>query len=299
MPVIFAFDDTMDKQALWQRYQDLRVFVESAGLSLDVSRVRFPDDFFDRLAPAANRAFEQMAALERGAIANPDEKRMVGHYWLRDAALAPSADLRTAIERDRARDPGVRRGRARRARSSAGGREVHPRARRSASAAPRSGRSSSPMRSAPARDPMAVHFFDNTDPDGIDRVFAQRRPEELAADARRSSSPSPAAPRRRATACWRSRPPTRRRPRLRQARRRHHRRGQRARQATAEAEGWLRPLPDVGLGRRPHLRAVRGRPAAGGAAGHRHRGIPRRRRGDGRAHPRSWTRARTPPCSWR
>ena len=34
-------------------------------------------------------AFTEMQALEKGAIANPDENRMVGHYWLRNPALAP------------------------------------------------------------------------------------------------------------------------------------------------------------------------------------------------------------------
>jgi glucose-6-phosphate isomerase len=33
-------------------------------------------------------AFAEMAALEKHAVANPDEKRMVGHYWLRNPALA-------------------------------------------------------------------------------------------------------------------------------------------------------------------------------------------------------------------
>ena len=39
-----------------------------------------------------------MRELEAGAIANPTEKRMVGHYWLRDPALAPTPELRTEIE---------------------------------------------------------------------------------------------------------------------------------------------------------------------------------------------------------
>ena len=30
----------------------------------------------------------------KGAIANPDEKRMVGHYWLRNPNLAPNAELK-------------------------------------------------------------------------------------------------------------------------------------------------------------------------------------------------------------
>ena len=44
------------------------------------------------------RAFAAMADLERGGIANPDEKRMVGHYWLRNPALAPSGELCRQIE---------------------------------------------------------------------------------------------------------------------------------------------------------------------------------------------------------
>ena len=33
-----------------------------------------------------------------GAIANPDENRMVGHYWLRNPALAPTPEIRKEIE---------------------------------------------------------------------------------------------------------------------------------------------------------------------------------------------------------
>ena len=38
-----------------------------------------------------------MHELEGGAIANPDEKRMVGHYWLRNPELAPNEALRDDI----------------------------------------------------------------------------------------------------------------------------------------------------------------------------------------------------------
>lgn len=47
--------------------------------------------------PAAVSATEAMAALEAGALANPDEARMVGHYWLRRPDLAPATELRDAI----------------------------------------------------------------------------------------------------------------------------------------------------------------------------------------------------------
>ncbi|KAI3842789.1 hypothetical protein MKX03_016472, partial [Papaver bracteatum] len=39
-----------------------------------------------------------MQELEKGSIANPDEGRMVGHYWLRNPALSPTPTLRSQIE---------------------------------------------------------------------------------------------------------------------------------------------------------------------------------------------------------
>ena len=64
---------------------------------LDVSRMSFDDAFVDRLIPQFEKAFLAMDDLESGAIANPDEGRMVGHYWLRNADLAPNDDLRHEI----------------------------------------------------------------------------------------------------------------------------------------------------------------------------------------------------------
>jgi glucose-6-phosphate isomerase len=39
-----------------------------------------------------------MVELEKGAIANPDEGRMVGHYWLRDSNRAPNSFLKNKID---------------------------------------------------------------------------------------------------------------------------------------------------------------------------------------------------------
>lgn len=57
------------------------------------------DAVLDSMRPEMTRAFEAMDALERGAIANPDEQRMVGHYWLRDPNLAPYSELTAEIQR--------------------------------------------------------------------------------------------------------------------------------------------------------------------------------------------------------
>lgn len=65
---------------------------------MDVSRVGFTDEFFCEMEPRLHKAFEDMEELEKGAIANPDEGRMVGHYWLRNPKLAPKAILTHQIE---------------------------------------------------------------------------------------------------------------------------------------------------------------------------------------------------------
>ena len=64
---------------------DDRVLIEPiTGLLLDLSQSPAVAD-----SPAMKAALEAMADLEAGAIANPDEGRQVGHYWLRSPALAP------------------------------------------------------------------------------------------------------------------------------------------------------------------------------------------------------------------
>lgn len=140
------------------------------GLSLDVSRIAFAPDFFPQMEPEIQRAFSEMAALERGAIANPDEKRMVGHYWLRAPELAPRPELREAIEGTVAR-------------ILAFAAEVHE-----GRIAPEKGArftnllligiggsALGPELVASALgtkdDRMRAFFFDNTDPDGFDRTL--------------------------------------------------------------------------------------------------------------------------------
>ena len=81
---------------LWQRYEDWLYYHEGLGLYLDISRMGFDDALVNSLKPRFDKAFQDMAALEGGAIANPDENRMVGHYWLRDPDLAP-AELKSEI----------------------------------------------------------------------------------------------------------------------------------------------------------------------------------------------------------
>lgn len=164
----------MDATALWQRYQEWLYFHEELGFYLDVSRMRFDDTFVEALQPKFDKAFKDMAQLEKGAIANPDENRMVGHYWLRNPDLAPSPEITqeivSIVEQIEAFAEKVHTG------------GIHP------PKAPRftdvisigiGGSALGPQfvaqALAPDFPPVAIHFIDNSDPAGIDRVLTQLR----------------------------------------------------------------------------------------------------------------------------
>src|SRR6185437_2487190 len=85
------------KTELWVRFQKYYTEYPTLGLSLDLSRMNFGDDFFATMKTPIQKAFIAMAELEKGGIANPDEKRMVGHYWLRNPALAPTQTIAKEI----------------------------------------------------------------------------------------------------------------------------------------------------------------------------------------------------------
>ena len=81
--------ETTNQQQLWERFCGLLWHDEALGFWLDASRMALSPDLLTSLQPRFAHAFAAMAALERGSIANPDEQRQVGHYWLRTPQLAP------------------------------------------------------------------------------------------------------------------------------------------------------------------------------------------------------------------
>lgn len=82
----------------WQRFCSQLWHNRNLGFWLDVSRMGMSEAVLADLRPRFAKAFEAMAALEAGAIANPDEQRQVGHYWLRTPALAPDASSGAHIQ---------------------------------------------------------------------------------------------------------------------------------------------------------------------------------------------------------
>ena len=87
----------MDQQTLWNRFCNHHRFYPELGLTLDISRMRFPDSYLSSMSAPIASAFQAMDALERGEIVNPDEGRMVGHYWLRMPELAPDEKTKNEI----------------------------------------------------------------------------------------------------------------------------------------------------------------------------------------------------------
>ncbi|MFN2623324.1 MAG: glucose-6-phosphate isomerase [Chthoniobacterales bacterium] len=162
----------MASSSLWPRFQKYFLRYDDLDFSIDISRMRFADEFFEKMRPRIEKSYVDMRELEAGAIANPDEHRMVGHYWLRDSKLAPTPELRADIEETNAR---VKQFAA----------DVH-----AGKIAPQcggkfrhvlligiGGSALGPQFIADALgqadDPLNIYFFDNTDPDGFDRVFAR------------------------------------------------------------------------------------------------------------------------------
>ncbi|TAG28403.1 MAG: glucose-6-phosphate isomerase, partial [Verrucomicrobia bacterium] len=157
----------------WSRFTQYRYENARLGFALDYSRIPFSDTFFAEREPAIQRAYTAMQALEAGAIANPDEGRMVGHYWLRAPELAPSSELTTAIKDSLAQVAAF-------TAEVHGGKLLGSTGRKFTRllVVGIGGSALGPQLvnhalGQPARDKMAVWFFDNTDPDGIDYVLAQ------------------------------------------------------------------------------------------------------------------------------
>ncbi len=159
----------MSEQSLWQRYQTHLVRYHGLGIWLDISRIRFGDGFFEAMTAKAEEAFARMKELEAGAIANPDEGRMVGHYWLRNPALAPTAQIRDEIETTRELILGFASQAHAGTIAGSGGKFTD------LLLIGIGGSALGPQFISEAlgttQDKMRVHFLDNTDPDGFDRVF--------------------------------------------------------------------------------------------------------------------------------
>lgn len=161
----------MPTRELWNTFKSRFVFDRTSGFGIDLSRLEYKGDYVAAMEPAMARAFSAMRDLESGAIVNPDENRMVGHYWLRDASKAPNVEIRTAIESTLSNIKSfaeqVHQGKVAPPKGGKfehllvvgiGGSALGPQFVTQALSGP--------------QDKMSIAFFDNTDPDGMAKVLA-------------------------------------------------------------------------------------------------------------------------------
>ena len=139
------------------------VEVPAVGLSLDARSMGLTPDFLASMAEPLAGAHEEMRALVGGAVANPDEGRRVGHYWLRAPETAPEPALTEDVVAARAAVEAFVAGLEGRFRHvlhiGIGGSALGPQLLIAAL--------------APLEAPRVIHFFDNTDPETYVRVLAQ------------------------------------------------------------------------------------------------------------------------------
>ena len=156
----------------WERFKEYYLCLPDLGFSLDISRMAFPEGFLAELEARMQAAYQAMEGLENGDISNPDEERMVGHYWLRDSKRSPDGEIEAQIEdtlRDIRQFSAQIRSKAVRGQGGPfrnllvigiGGSALGPQF-----------LSDALGQHGAAR--MAPYFLDNTDPDGFDRLLGK------------------------------------------------------------------------------------------------------------------------------
>ena len=155
----------------WERFKQYYIHIDTLNFGIDISRVDFDDTFLETMEPKIQAAYAAMKELEAGAIANPDENRRVGHYWLRNPELAPDKKLSEVIENCLSKihqvTSNVHKGTLKGAHGTfknlliigIGGSALGPQF-----VADALGNSKT--------DKLKLFFFDNTDPDGFDRTLS-------------------------------------------------------------------------------------------------------------------------------
>jgi len=158
------------KSVTWEIFQQHYLKLSELGMAIDTSRMNVPDILPNKLEMPFQNAFQQMQNLENGGIANPNENRMVGHYWLRNPELAPSTDIQIEIintlEKIQNFAAGIHQEKIQPQNASSfqnllllgiGGSALGPQLVQSVLLS--------------EADQMHFYFLDNTDPDGIDQVM--------------------------------------------------------------------------------------------------------------------------------
>lgn len=158
----------------WEDFRNHTYINAALDLRLDYRLMGADASYFEAMESRMQAAIKAMAELESGSIANPDEGRMVGHYWLRAPELAPQDNLSKEIKQCLSDIQGFAQSIHRGDLKGSGGKFTD------LLVIGIGGSALGPQFVAqalgqPGEDRMSMHYLDNTDPDGIDLALAPLR----------------------------------------------------------------------------------------------------------------------------
>ncbi len=84
----------------WQKFSNYLWFNDELNIWIDISKINFNEEDFESINEKFVNVFNALDELENGAIANIDEKRQVGHYWLRNSSISPSNIIKNKINNE-------------------------------------------------------------------------------------------------------------------------------------------------------------------------------------------------------
>jgi glucose-6-phosphate isomerase len=166
-------------QIPWSKVKEYFYFDRVSGFGLDVSGMKFSDDFIEILQPKLASAYREMKELEAGGLINKDENRMVGHYWLRNPMICPQESVKkeivTEIEKIKTFCSKIVRGEIRSSRGMSfknfilvgiGGSALGPQF---------VNKALSPINKDVINTKLKAYYVDNTDPHGIESIVSEIR----------------------------------------------------------------------------------------------------------------------------
>jgi glucose-6-phosphate isomerase len=158
----------------WKNYQQWTRIWSKPFIGVDLSAIGWNESQASEIQSKFPAAFQAMRELEQGSIANPDEQRQVGHYWLRAPELAPAGvgdEIRDTLQQILDFADAVHTGRIQGKGGKftdllvigIGGSALGP-------------QFVAQALGSPAQNKLRPHFWDNTDPDGIATSLQELNP---------------------------------------------------------------------------------------------------------------------------
>ena len=164
----------MSQHTDWQTFSNNLIRYSKPELWLDLSLMDLPEDLIKTKEKCIDKSLDEVKNIEAGAKVNTDEDieaggRQVGHYWLRNPELAPNeigVSIQRKIAEVKAFASGIHKGEI-----------LNPSGEKFTDLLliGIGGSALGPQLAVDALTdhtaPMKIHYFDNTDPDGMDRIL--------------------------------------------------------------------------------------------------------------------------------